>query len=327
MARTVNPFKLGLFILACGFMGTGAIIWIGASHLLEKTTTYVTYFDETVKGLQRDALVNYRGVAVGRVASIGLAPDGRLIEVMMRLRSEFQVDDSLAILLREQGLTGMRTLEIDTASADLMKLTPELDFEPPAPVIHSYPSEIKQLKMALESIYAKLEALDLKGLTDNWTKTAELVNSLLVHFEGAIDPEAWNDTVQALYRTASEAAVFMERLNKASGNGSMEKGFRDLSASLENTRKATEVLAKELKSLPPGSFARLAKNWDETIASGGSMFSTVDQKVSDSTVILEQSLQQFKTLLIQLNGLIHTLKEQPNRILFPPKADNPFERK
>ncbi|MGV8073521.1 MAG: MlaD family protein [Syntrophobacteraceae bacterium] len=327
MARTVNPFKLGLFILLAGALGLSAIIWVGASHLFEKKVAYVTYFDESVKGLQKDAVVNYRGVAVGRVAAIKLAPDGRLIEVQIDLRPEFHVDKSLAVQLREQGLTGMRYMEIDTAPKDIEKLTPKIDFIPPSPLIASAPSEIAQLKLALQSMYDKLNSLDLKGLTDNWSKTAELVNGLLDHLQEAIDPQIWKDTALALNKTANEGATFMERLSHATSASGMNKGFLDLSATLESTRQASETLAKELKELPPGTFGHLAKGWDETITSGGAMFNTVDKRVNESAATLEQSLQQFKILLTQLTGLIQVLKEQPNRMLFPGKPGNPFERK
>ncbi len=108
MPHRVSSFRLGLLIIICGSVLLVTIIWLGASHFFEDNLVYVTYFDESVKGLQQDAIVNYRGVGVGRTVEIGLAPDGRLIMVVMHLNPEFRVDQSLAIQLREMGLTGLR---------------------------------------------------------------------------------------------------------------------------------------------------------------------------------------------------------------------------
>src|SRR5512143_3198163 len=108
MAKTISQFKLGLFILVCGSLGLIAIIWLGASHYFEKKKIYVTYFAESIKGLQKDAVVNYLGVPVGRVAAVGVAPVGRLVEVVLHLKPEFNVYQTLAIRLLEQGLTGLR---------------------------------------------------------------------------------------------------------------------------------------------------------------------------------------------------------------------------
>jgi len=327
LPRNVSPFKLGLFILICGSLALGTIIWLGASHYFEDKKTYVTYFSESVKGLQKDAVINYRGVAVGRTAAIQLAPDGRLIEVLMYLDPDFKVDESIAIQLREQGLTGLRYLEIDTAPADLEKLTPKIDFPVKYPLIPSYPSELQQLKSALETIYAKIMDLDLQSLTGNWTQAAQRINTILAQFECAIEPQDWRDTVSAVKQTVEESAKFMSRLTGAASEEGMQEGFQDLSATLAASRQATETLARQLNGLPPDSLARLMKNWEQAVTSGGNLFTSTDQRISESAVLIQQSLQQFQMLLTQLNALAATLKEQPNRLIFPPKAPNPFERK
>jgi phospholipid/cholesterol/gamma-HCH transport system substrate-binding protein len=327
LARNISPFKLGLFVLICGSLALGAIIWLGASHYFEERKTYVTYFAESVKGLQTDAVVNYRGVGVGRTAAIQLAPDGRLIEVVMYLNPDFKVDESIAIQLREQGLTGLRYLEIDSAPADLERLTPEIDFPLRYPLIPSHPSEIQQLKTALETIYTKIMAMDLQSLTDNWTQAAQRINSILAQFEGGIEPEDWRATVRAVKDTAEESSRFMSRLTGAASEEGMKKGFKDLSATLVNSRQASEALARQLKGLPPDSLAKMTRNWEETLTSGGNLFSSTDQAINESAILLQQSLQQFQALLTQLSAIAQTLKEQPNRLIFPPNGSNPFERK
>jgi hypothetical protein len=41
---------------------------------------YVTYFDESIQGLVIDSPVKYRGVFIGRVDGISVAPDSKLIK-------------------------------------------------------------------------------------------------------------------------------------------------------------------------------------------------------------------------------------------------------
>ena len=327
LARNVSPFRVGLFILVCSALGLAGTIWLGASHWFEKNRIYAAYFDESVRGLQEDAVINYRGVAVGRVKSIGLAPDGKLIQVVMALRADYQIGGGVAVQLRDQGLTGLRYLEIDTAPENIDKLTPTIEFKPHYPVIPSYPSEIQQLKSALQSIYDRMNALDLKSLTDNWTQTAVLINDVLAKIQTAFNPADWSKTSLAVRKTAEGAATFMEHFSRASSSGGgMDKGFKDLYATLESSRRATEALSKQLASLPPNTVSGIAKNVDSAVVSGGAAFKTLDHELLDSATILDQSLQQFKTLLIQLNGLIQTLKERPNQILFQSKEPDPFKR-
>ena len=72
MARSKTPkFLIGLFITLGVSIGVATIIWVGASKYFEKGSRYVTYFNESVQGLQQDSAVKYRGVAVGRADGLG----------------------------------------------------------------------------------------------------------------------------------------------------------------------------------------------------------------------------------------------------------------
>lgn len=326
MPHRLSSFRLGLLVVICGSLLLVTIIWLGASHYFEDTLVYVTYFDESVKGLQQDAIVNYRGVGVGRAVEIGLAPDGRLIQVVMNLRPDFRVDHSLAIQLREMGLTGLRYLEIDSAPANLGQLTPKLHFPTDHPVIPSYPSEIVQLKAALETIYRKVNEIDLQGLTEGWMRTSVLVNDVLSHLKESIDPEEWQGMVLAIQKTAIETARFTENLNKASALG-MKKGFDDLSATLEAARAASEKLAGQLEALPPGVVRDLTGSLNETVAAAGRLVVHVDQQFAQSIAMLQQTMLQLGQVLAQVTALAQGIKDEPGRIVFPPKARDPFERK
>ena len=67
MARKSTDFILGLFVILGFILAVAAIIWVGASSFFQKGKQYVSYFDESVEGLQADSSVKYRGVDVGRV--------------------------------------------------------------------------------------------------------------------------------------------------------------------------------------------------------------------------------------------------------------------
>ena len=63
----VVEIKLGRFVTLGIVIIVVAIIWVGATKYFEKGDRYVAYFDESVQGLQKDSIVKYRGVDVGRV--------------------------------------------------------------------------------------------------------------------------------------------------------------------------------------------------------------------------------------------------------------------
>jgi ABC-type transporter Mla subunit MlaD len=327
LTRNISPFKLGLFVLVCGTLGLVAVIWLGLSHFFEETKTYVSYFDESVKGLQKDAVINYRGVAVGRVANIRLAPDGRLIEVLLYLRPDFQVNGSLAIQLRELGLTGLRYLEIDTAPENIEELSPKLSFTPGYPLLISNPSEIVQLKAALDSMYQKVKGLDLKALAASWTRTAEMVNELLGKVRDATEAVDWKETVVSLHKASNDLAALLDNLRTASAHAGLTEGIEDLSATFRAARQASEALARQMKELPPQTLAGMAKGVDKTVASGEKLLIGIDREVGQSALLLQENLQLMRQLITQMTQLVQTLKDQPNRLVFPPNTANPFERK
>ena len=313
MAKTISQFKLGLFILLCGSIGLMAIIWLGASHYFEKKKIFVTYFAESVKGLQKDAVVNYLGVPVGRVAGIGLAPDGRLIEVVLHLKPEFEVDHSLVIRLLEQGLTGLRYLEIVSAPADTLRITPGLDFPLKYPLIPSYPSEISQLKSGLESLYSKIIEVDLHGLVERWKNTGDLVNAVLAD-------KNLGTTLQNLKTSSDELHALLSKINAATSG-------KELRASIDELNKSLAASRRSLEALPPNALANLTNRLEQVLKTGETTIAGWDQETGKVLAALLQNLDQSRQVLEQLRQLVQSVRAQPQQILFHPATPDPFERK
>jgi len=87
MASLRTKFIVGAFVATGMGIAIAAILWLGASNYLEKGNYYAAYFDESVQGLEKDSPVKYRGVTIGRVYRIGVAPDAALIETEDRNRT------------------------------------------------------------------------------------------------------------------------------------------------------------------------------------------------------------------------------------------------
>ncbi len=327
MGRSISSFKIGLFILLCGVLGIGAMIFLGIGHYFEKTKTYVTYFDESVKGLQTDAIVNFRGIPVGRVKSLAVAPDGRLVEVIMALNPTFTVNDGVTIRLKEMGLTGLRYLEIDTAPPNIQKTVPGEDVELKYPIIYSSPSDFQALRLAFESLYSKLSSIDLKGLASSWKETAENVNSILKGEELADTLRNLDAGSLSLKKAAQRASSFMDEVAKLAANGNMKGGLKDLSASLIASRKTLESLAKQMEAVPPNALAGLTQNLSGMASKGEKTISSWGQEVGQSLSSFRQELEVLDSLLDKTTGLMESLKEEPSSLLHENKPPDPFDRR
>ena len=67
MATEAHKLQVGIFVIAATLIGVGTAIWLGASRFFENTSLMVTYFSESVQGLEPGSAVKYRGVPAGRV--------------------------------------------------------------------------------------------------------------------------------------------------------------------------------------------------------------------------------------------------------------------
>ena len=131
MSNQSEKLKIGLFVVGSALLVIAMIIWLGRSHYFESSQTAVAYFTESVQGLESDSPVKFRGVTVGRVKAIRLAPDGLLIEVVMGLDRKFKLTDDLGVKMNLVGITGLKYLEMDTFKPDQRRETPSLSFRTP----------------------------------------------------------------------------------------------------------------------------------------------------------------------------------------------------
>ena len=139
MAKKTSSFLVGLFVTLGLVLGTVLIIWVGASRYFEPGNRYATYFDESVQGLQKDSTVKYRGVDVGRVERIRVAPDNHLVEVVMKIDLTEDIRKGMAAELKSAGITGIMFVELARISPGERVSTPKITFAteyPGDPVPH-----------------------------------------------------------------------------------------------------------------------------------------------------------------------------------------------
>jgi phospholipid/cholesterol/gamma-HCH transport system substrate-binding protein len=166
MTRKASKFKVGLFVLVGVLLMVSGLIWLGASRYLKGSTTYATYFAESVQGLQMDSVVKYRGVEVGRVKAIRVAPDNTLIEVVMDIVFKGQIEQTMVASLKMVGITGIAYVELDQRRPGAADQTPPITFASEYPIIPSRPSEISQILTVAEEVVQQVRLIDFKKLAD-----------------------------------------------------------------------------------------------------------------------------------------------------------------
>lgn len=173
MATPSNHFKLGLFVIVAVTAILGSAIALGAWSSQKKTVSYHTFFNESVQGLDVGAPVHYRGVLIGNVASINIAPDHRHVDVVSELDVEkiramglveaggearFNIPSDLRAQLGSQGITAVKYVAIDFFDEEVNPL-PELPFPTPHNYIPAAASLMKNLEDSIVKAVDRLPAV------------------------------------------------------------------------------------------------------------------------------------------------------------------------
>jgi phospholipid/cholesterol/gamma-HCH transport system substrate-binding protein len=179
MARQKTNLIIGLFVILGVVMGVVTIIWVGATSYFQKGATYVSYFDESVQGLQLNSAVKFRGVDVGLVESIRVAPDNRNIGVVMKINMKDELQRNAVAQLKSAGITGIMFVELDLRKPDEANLAPKIDFPSEYPIIASRPSEMQRLVAGANEIVQKFTQIDAKGISDQLIATTKSLEELI----------------------------------------------------------------------------------------------------------------------------------------------------
>ncbi|HUF68581.1 MAG TPA: MlaD family protein [Longimicrobiales bacterium] len=77
MSIRANPTVIGLFLIGAIVLAVGGTAALASTAWFQKRTTFVSFFQETVNGLDRGAPVKFQGVPVGTVTEILIQIDER----------------------------------------------------------------------------------------------------------------------------------------------------------------------------------------------------------------------------------------------------------
>jgi phospholipid/cholesterol/gamma-HCH transport system substrate-binding protein len=179
MARQKTNLSIGIFVILGVVMGVAAIIWVGATSYFQKGMTYISYFDESVQGLQLNSPVKFRGVDVGLVENIRVAADNRHIGVVMKINMKEDLQKNYVAQLKAAGITGIMFVELDLIKPGDPDFSPKIDFPSEYPIIASRPSELQRLMAGANDIVQKFNMIDAKGISDQLISTTKSLEEVI----------------------------------------------------------------------------------------------------------------------------------------------------
>ena len=179
MARQKTNLIIGLFVILGVVMGVAAIIWVGATSYFQKGVTYISYFDESVQGLQLNSPVKFRGVDVGLVENIRVAADNRHIGVVMKINMKEDLQKNYVAQLKSAGITGIMFVELDLIKPGEPDFSPKIEFPSEYPIIASRPSELQRLMAGANDVVQQFKQIDAKGISDQLLATTKSLEEVI----------------------------------------------------------------------------------------------------------------------------------------------------
>ncbi len=276
MSKQANTKLIGGFVVGAIVLAVAGILLFGSGKLFSHRKEFVLFFEDSVKGLNVGAAVDFKGVKIGSVKDIKvvLAKDCSclLIPVFIEIdldRVTFERESKLiqlieigeyAQLLIDNGLKAQLSMQ----SLITGQLGIHLDFFPDRPLrlVGAEPSykEIPTTESGLSAFSKALENLPLAEIAGKVEKTLDAIEKLATS-------QDLKQSLVSFHQTFDEAHVFLLHLDsevkplatsteltlsearKLFRNGAQLARNLDLSippliASLEDTSKATGVTMK-----------------------------------------------------------------------------------
>ena len=310
MARRFNPRLVGAFVLAATALGVVAAVWLGSNRVFQRKVRFVVVFSQEIAGLEVDSPVKFRGVPVGRVASIPLSigsPEAPLQEMFMPVVIELNqsriremgentdlgnpavvktlVDHGLrARLALESFLSGRRYIDLDIIADAPPPEPPPFPLRYPVIPVYLEPN-LMALQADASKLIGKLQALDLDGLLADLRAAATGV----ARASGRID-----DAGRGIPRT-------LESMDRALA------AIRDTARALEKELPAVAGDAR-------GAMVKLATALDQLDAT----LREVKLSLSPGAPVpaqLEQTLREVGQAARSLRVLADSLERDPSQLL------------
>jgi len=274
METKVNYTIVGIFVLVFSMALIAGVIWLGAGAEFRKSyNDYLVYMNESVAGLNLNAPVRYRGVSIGRVKEISIAPDKQeSVRLLLEIESGIAIRENTVATLRSQGLTGIASIELSGGNAQSPIL--EAKNGEKYPVIRSAPSLMTRLDTTITPLLTSL-------------------NESIGRLNDTLNEKNRADLSRILSDLAKLSDVLARRSNE------IDSGVTDASKMLANGEKASQLLPQLIQRLgrTADEFEKMAKEASQSSAAARNTIAHVDD-----------TIPEFRSLMLQLNDLSASLK-------------------
>ncbi|MEW6077197.1 MAG: MlaD family protein [Thermodesulfobacteriota bacterium] len=302
MAALKTNFVVGVFMITGIVIATAVIIFVGASTYLRPGKLYSTFYNESIQGLSKDSPVKYRGVSIGQVHDIRIATGTQLVEVLLRIESEWTPDESIVAQLKSIGITGIMYVELDVRQAGENVLYPAPDYKTEYPVIPTKSSDIEQLLTGIKELVQQVKGTDLQGVSVKMRDTINTIDQTIADAQIRRLSEGLDTAIvqankiltdprlQRIIASAESAGVQLDRFS-----GQADAVTARIEKLIAENESDLTLTIQELRSTMEQA-RLLMENGSRTMNKAGESIARVEDNLVRTINHLESVSQSLKTL-------------------------------
>jgi len=266
MENKSHALAAGAFVLGLVAVLIALVVWLTRDSTVRNI--YELSTRDAVSGLQPQAMVRYRGIAVGRVSSIDFDP-----KVKGNVRVRISVDEKVPLTtstfatLSYQGVTGLAFIALDDKGESQVSLVPDNDNPPRIPL---KPSLLAQLQDRGEIIIGRVE------------EVTKRVNAVL----GDDNQKRIADALESISAAAAGANQLTKSLDNTVKTG-LNPALKALPPLIDRTRE-TMVAVKGAAT----DVSRVSNNLNGTVTRLNAKDGPLD-RLGDGTKSLSQAVDSF----------------------------------
>jgi phospholipid/cholesterol/gamma-HCH transport system substrate-binding protein len=281
MENKSHALAAGLFVLVVAAMLAGLAIWLTRDNA--NYEQYELSTKDGVSGLQPQATVRYKGVAVGKVTRIGFDPQvsGNVL-IRIAVNEQAPISPTTFAVLGYQGVTGLAHVQLDDAEQPYPELPPGPSGLPRLPLKPSpfgklaeqAPAILTQVEEATRRINQLLGDTNQQLLTQtlgNISSAAAGVNTLTQKLDATVtqrlDPALASlpplagearKTLQALQQAGNSVTTLASDFSKTSQRITAEGG------AIDQITLGTQALARAADQFGTTTLPRVNRAADDT---------------------------------------------------------------
>jgi phospholipid/cholesterol/gamma-HCH transport system substrate-binding protein len=324
-----NEFAVGLVVIAALAVVVGGALWLSGAHF-GKTEETVTARFRTVGGLGVGNPVVLRGVRVGRVEAIRLAP-GNWVEADLKIYSGVSLPDKPAVIAASASLFGEWAATL--IASDPLPSDPNVRqalVEAQAagggkwpgatlPDIGQLTAQASRIATDIATVSTRIQtAFDSSAVTDlrrsirDFGQIADRLARVTNEQADVIGDVGANlsKSSQALSRAATDLRTTLGRVDTATNQGQLATILNNTAATSTELRSASQDFHQLMAAANRNSesLVRVLQNADTVLSRISNRSGTLGLLVADSALYRETTLT-----MIQLRQLLSDIQANPRK--------------